>query len=223
MKAYRHPDKMTPKDRSRNFLDTECPTATQRLLTEISRCTRIVLARKFPDLRPAEREDVEQEINLKMWKSISHGKKIEQLESYLWKAVTTTALDVLESRWREVSLDEYLKKNGPDRALSGLVNEPDLEAFDLRRHLRDLIKSLPAKRRVVLNLHLAGMDLAETARYLRWTLPKTRHLFYRGLSDLRKKYDKEKRMGAETTKGKSDENWKDGLPAAGKVREVLSE
>lgn len=204
-------------------MNTECPAATKRLLAEISRCTRIVLARKFPDLRPAEREDVEQEIHLKLWKSISNGKIIKQLESYLWKAVTTTALDVLEKRWREISLDEYLEKNGPDRALPGLVNEPNLEGLDLCRHLRNIIQTLPAKRRMVLNLHLAGMDLEEMARYLRWTLPKTRHLFYRGLSELRKKYDKEKRTWAESTKGQSDETWKDGLPAAGKVREVLSE
>ena len=162
---------------------------TRKFLEEISNSVHVAIYRRCPALSPGEREDLEQEVLLKIWKMADHGKKITHLKSYLWKIVYTTALDIMEERMKEISLEEALASSPsfadwPDELTDIAAS---MEKEDLKRHLETVIDSLPENRRTVLKLHLSGMDLDETAEFLRWTHHKVRHLFYRGLADLRKR------------------------------------
>jgi RNA polymerase sigma factor (sigma-70 family) len=159
---------------------------TPALIAEISRCTRTVLARKFPGFSQAAREDIEQEVLLKLCRMAQNGKIIDNLSSYLWKAVTTTALDWMEPERGTVSLEGYLEKAGPDRLPEALLVASGQAEIEFRRHLESLLEKLPRERRLVLKLHLAGLGLEETAEHLHWTQPKVRHLFYRALGQLKK-------------------------------------
>ncbi|MGA2587405.1 MAG: sigma-70 family RNA polymerase sigma factor [Candidatus Aminicenantales bacterium] len=162
---------------------------TRRFLEEISNSVHVAIYRRCPALSPGEREDLVQEVLLKIWKMADHGKKIVHLQSYLWKIVYTTALDIMEERMKEISLEEVMESSSSFTALTDELTDfaASMEREDLRRHLETVIDSLPENRRTVLKLHLTGMDLDETAEFLRWTHHKVRHLFYRGLADLRKR------------------------------------
>lgn len=188
-------------------------TLTAALIAEISRCTRTVLARKFPGCSRAAREDIEQEVLLKLCRMAENGKKIDNLSSYLWKAVTTTALDWMEPERGTISLDGYLEKAGPDRLPEDLLVVSGQEEIEFRRHLESLLERLPQKRRLVLKLHLAGLGLEETADHLGWSLPKVRHLFYRAMDQL-KKMIRESRED-------EDEAGEDLLSVERGVREIL--
>jgi RNA polymerase sigma factor (sigma-70 family) len=188
---------------------------TAELIAEISRCTRIVLARKFPGFPQEAREDIEQEILLKLCRMAENGKIIDHLSSYLWKAVTTTALDWMEPERGTISLEGYLEKVGPDKLPEDLLVASGQEEADFRRHLESLLAGLPRKRRLVIKLHLAGMGLEETAAHLGWTEPKVRHLFYRAVGQLKKMI----RASGED----KDESGEALLSVEGGVREGLSD
>lgn len=160
---------------------------TKQFLEEISVSVHSIIRQKFPDLTGGDCEDIDQEVKLKIWKTINNGKKIGNLRSYLWKVVYTTALDIMETRLRTLSLDVEEK---PGDSISPRSGKPGRMEFGIQKEecrmiLDQIIEALPPKRRTVLKLHLAGMDLEETADFLNWTHHKVRHLFYRGLKDLK--------------------------------------
>lgn len=156
---------------------------TEKLLSEIDKSVRTVLALKFPRLPACEREDIQQEVRTIIWKMLASGKIINRLESYLWKVVFTTALQVIGGRSKQVSLDTLMEE-GQWRLPEDLVVLPGGDELERRDLVSRLVEKLPQKRRLVVKYHLAGMSLEETAAVLGWTLPKVRHLFYRSVAEL---------------------------------------
>jgi RNA polymerase sigma factor (sigma-70 family) len=194
-------------------LTREAFILTDKLIAEISACIRSVLARKFPEMSLPQREDVEQNVMIKLCRMARDGKKIDHLTSYLWRVVTTTALDWLEAAGGTVSLEECLEKGGFHGLPEGILVASDEDAFEARRGLEDLLASLPEKRRLVVKLQMAGWDIEESAAWLGWTPAKVRHLLYRGLGQMKK-------MRREARE-KENEGKESGLPVAGRVREGL--
>lgn len=162
---------------------------TKQFLEEITSSVHSIISKKFPHLNGGDSEDIEQEVKLKIWKMVSNGKKIDNLKSYLWKVVYTTALDIMETQLKELPLETYLESMTSVSPLFGELGktESGIEKEELKKILEKIIDSLPPKRRTVLKLHLAGMDLDEMADFLNWTHHKVRHLFYRGVQDLKVK------------------------------------
>jgi RNA polymerase sigma factor (sigma-70 family) len=164
---------------------------TKRFLDEISRSVRAIVMKTFPGIAGQEREDIEQEIKLKLWKMVRRGRNIRNLKSYLGRMVYTTALDVIARRQNLMSLDDL---PGDGRA-SALVDAdgPGPEALAERGQMRDRIRAaidgLPERRRAVLKLHLTGAGVEQMAGRLGWSSNRVRHLLYRGLGDVRKKLE----------------------------------
>jgi RNA polymerase sigma factor (sigma-70 family) len=163
---------------------------TKKFLEEVTTSVHSIVHKKFPNLDGGDREDIEQEVKLKIWRIVSNGKKIDNIKSYLWKVVYTTALDIMEARLDKHSLEDYFESaKSSGQAASGEVggHESGINKDDLKMILEKIVDSLPPKRRTILKLHLAGMDFDEMAEFLSWTHHKVRHLFYRGLEDLKEK------------------------------------
>jgi RNA polymerase sigma-70 factor (ECF subfamily) len=164
---------------------------TKRFLDEISRSVKAILLKNFPGIAGPEREDIEQEIKLKLWKMVRRGKDIRNLKSYLGRMVYTSALDVIAKRGNLVSLD-----NLPVESRSAALGDdrgPGPEALAERSQMRDRIRAvmdgLPERRRAVLELHMTGQDIEQMAGRLGWSSHRVRHLLYRGLGDVRKKLE----------------------------------
>jgi RNA polymerase sigma factor (sigma-70 family) len=164
---------------------------TKRFLDDISRSVRSILLKNFPGIAGPEREDIEQEIKLKLWKMVRRGKDIRSLKSYLGRMVYTTALDVIAKRRNHVSLDN-LTAEGRAAALID-DSRPGPEAQAVRGQMKDRIRAvvdrLPERRRTVLKLHLTGEGIDQMAGHLGWSSHRVRHLLYRGLGDVRKKLE----------------------------------
>lgn len=160
----------------------------EKFLAGVSRTVRAVLSRRFPTVAWNEKEDIEQEVRLKLWKMRASGKKIDNPGSYLWKVVYTTTLDLLDEKGREIPLDEACEPGRSER-------EPRMEAgwleADRRLDFERRLEALSRNRRTVIELGLAGLDLEAIAAHLGWSTARVRHLHYRGLKDLKKMIEEE--------------------------------
>lgn len=173
-------------------MDLEKLLRTKQFLEDMSASIRNIIAAAFPRLTREQKEDVDHEVKLKIWRMVSRGKKIANLRSYLWRVVYTTALDVLEEKLKKYSWDDIVESGREE-----LLNTPNLSPADcnpknneLKMLIEKAVESLPERRKKVLQLHLTGMDLKEMARVLEWSEHQVRHLLYRGLSDLKEKLKK---------------------------------
>jgi RNA polymerase sigma factor (sigma-70 family) len=200
------------------------PVWTELLIDEIDKSVRTILARKFPKITLADREDVRQEVQVKIWNMLRNGKKIDRLESYLWKVVLTTTLAVMGDRFKEVSLDDMVDGwNG--RLPQGLTVPPEIAEMERRELLLGLTAKLAMKRRVVIKHYLEGMSLEETAAHLGWSLPKVRHLFYRSIKELQHHLEKQERSTRVRPASQTHEreNRDFPLPEPGNPGEVIPE
>ncbi|OGD22178.1 MAG: hypothetical protein A2W03_09815 [Candidatus Aminicenantes bacterium RBG_16_63_16] len=161
----------------------------KEFLDQIAISVRNIICATFPQATAAEREDIEQEVKLKIWKMASDGKKIGNFRSYLWRVVYTTTLDVLGGRMNAAAYSgDRPADDGQDifGRLDLLSPEALIEKKELSGMLASAIDSLPRRRRLVINLYLAEMSMEEIADFLGWSNNKVVHLFYRGLGDLRR-------------------------------------
>lgn len=170
-------------------MDLENLVKTKKFLEEMSDSIRNILLAHFPGMTLEEREDIDHEVKLKIWKKIADGKKIDNFRSYLWKVVYTTALDVLGERMNQLSVETLIETSEKQgifpQELFGL--DSAIEESEFKLVLEKAVDSLPDRRKAVLRLHLAGMDLTQIADSLHWTENQVRHLLYRGLNEVKKK------------------------------------
>ncbi len=168
-------------------MDLETLLKTKIFLEEMSVSIRNILLANFPEMSREEREDIDNEVKLKLWKKAAGGNKIDNLRSYLWRVVYTTALDLIEERMLHLPLDDLVTASDREEAASewDLFQDPAIEGGEQRLMLRRVLGSLPERRRAVIRLHLEGMDIAQIAARLQWRENQVRHLLYRGLADLR--------------------------------------
>lgn len=102
----------------------------------------------------------------------------------------STAIDAIRARRRKTPSGPSVPAWRPEReppipAPAGDTPQGQMEGLELRRTIARAIERLDPNRRRVVKLHLAGLSLGETARFLTWSEPKVRHLLYRGLENLR--------------------------------------
>jgi len=162
---------------------------TKKFLEEMSASIRNILLACFPEMTQEEKEDIDLEVKLKLWKKLAAGKKIDNLRSYLWRVVYTTALDVLGERMPYLSLEKLTETTEQEALSSQGIIAPDstIKEKESKVLLGKAVDSLPERRKTVLQLHFAGMGLKQIAVFLHWRENQVRHLLYRGLNDLREK------------------------------------
>ena len=182
----------------------------KEFMDDLSSSIRNIILANFPHLTPAEREDVDQEVKLKLWKMVSNGKDVVNLRSYLWRVVYTTTLDVLNERMPCDNLEakRFENNSGPQPGSARSIDLLELETPESiaqkneeRTVVRRAIEALPLKRRVVVKMHFEGKTIEQTAEFLAWSPNKVRHLLYRGLNDLKKRLAEKEKAGARSTAG----------------------
>lgn len=136
-------------------------------------------------------QDIEQEIRIKLWKSLRKGKKIDNLPSYLKKVAYTTTIDELRRLKKQAPYRDFLTKERIFQ-LTEVSNRDSEhpEADDERRHnkkyIETLLKNLSPDRRKVLRLYAAGMSIDEICEICGWNRTRVRHLLYRGIDQMRR-------------------------------------
>lgn len=161
----------------------------KNFLERITASIKNIIFSTFPGTTAQEREDIDQEVKLKIWRKAASGKKIDNLRSYLWKVVYTTTLDILDERMPTISSEEIAER--ADSVLISRVREASpefpLEKKEMTEIIRSTVASLPPRRRTVVQLWLSNMTLEEIADFLGWNGNQVRHLLYRGIQDIKDK------------------------------------
>jgi len=134
----------------------------------------------------AEREDLLQEIRIRIWKTFKNGRRgISNVNAYIKKIVYSVFINEMSRQKR-------------DRQLVCLAGEAFIshtnncsEGFFIHAlqidEIRNCIRALrPATRRVV-ELSLEGMKLAEIARLYEWSYRTTCLRYYRGVKELKRR------------------------------------
>lgn len=175
-------------------MDIEKLIRTEKFLEEVSVAIRNILLAQFPELTREDKEDIDHEVKLKLWKKLASGKKISNLKSYLWKVVYTTALDMAGEKLNFVSLEKYEAREGKEEiSVQELLSpESQVKKKETQLLIEKTLSTLSNRRKTVLELHFSGMNIKQIAASLGWRENQVRHLLYRGLGDLREKLREQK-------------------------------
>jgi len=162
----------------------EIGTALERLIARVSAlAARAARARGLP---AEEIDEILQDVRIRLWKAHPDSENLERLgAAYLVKVVSSAVVDRLRRQRRaDTSLDAANNMATVPDALQ--VLPPDvIERDALAARLEQALATLPANRRLLVQLHLEGYDREEMAGMTGWTEAKVRNLLYRGLDDLR--------------------------------------
>jgi len=166
----------------------------EEIIGQFTLLIRQVIQRNLHRGDDIDLEDIEQEVRLKIWKFLKKGKKVDNLASYIKRVAYSTTIDELRRmmKQRPTRDQEGLKKvfndlHGPSRGVGDSSPEIRLEDSEVKRTMGTLVDSLSENRRRVLRLYLSGMSIEEISESLEWDKPRVRHLFYRGIDDLKEK------------------------------------
>ena len=162
--------------------------AIESTIARFAGVVRVVAARYR--LSPADRDDLVQEVRVRLWRALE-VERIEALPaSYLYRTATSAALDLIRRRrtMREDSLDD-VDPSAPGLAATSADPEQRAQLSDLALQIERAIETIPESRRPVVRMYLAGYGSAEIGELMGWTEAKARNLLYRGLADLRQRLE----------------------------------
>jgi RNA polymerase sigma factor (sigma-70 family) len=139
-------------------------------------------------------EDIEQEVRLRIWVFLKKGKKIENLPSYIKKVAYSTTIDELRKamKQRPSKQPEEMRRifsgaSSVCRPAEDFSPEGRFEGGEARDVVWAMVNTLSDNRKRVLKLFLSGLSLEEIGVSLKWEKTKVRHLYYRGIDDLKQR------------------------------------
>jgi RNA polymerase sigma factor (sigma-70 family) len=168
--------------------------STKAVIEKFALLIRQVIQKNLHRGDAIDTEDVEQEVRLKIWHFLKKGKRVDNLPSYIKKVAYSTTIDELRKmmKQRPSGQPDNLQKifcgtqqvAGPVAAFSPEARYDDGEAG---KTIRTMVDSLSENRKKVLQLYLTGLSIEEISLSLDWEKATVRHLFYRGIDDLKEK------------------------------------
>lgn len=161
----------------------------QALLARFGTRLRVLVDQHCGRGQGLDPDDIEQEVRIKLWRTLESDKKVEFPASYIQRVVVTTVVDALrrsENRPME-NLDDT-DESVVDPTLQPASN-PELEARadEWRKRLLAEIDSLPERRRWPVKLAIQGFTADEIARLLGVSVASAQQLSYRGIEELKEK------------------------------------
>jgi RNA polymerase sigma factor (sigma-70 family) len=139
-------------------------------------------------LSEADVDEVMQQVRIRLWQAQGDSEQISRSPaSYVYRTAVSAALDLMRRR-RAQRVDQSVSLDDPVAVLPGRPDpQADLEFSELAQLVSRAIDDIPASRRAVVRMHLAGHPREEIAQLLGWSEAKTRNLLYRGMGDLRER------------------------------------
>lgn len=142
-------------------------------------------------LDDADMDEVMQEVRIRLWRAQRTSEQIGEVStSYVYRTASSAALDVIRRRRsRRAGHHQSLDDEGAAVTLAAPAPDPHgaLENSEVAEQVARALDTIPASRRPVVKMYLAGHPREEIAELMGWTEGKTRNLLYRGLADLRER------------------------------------
>ena len=119
------------------------------------------------DILDIDREDIIQDVTIKIWQEIESGRKIESFEDFIYIVTKNYILDWEKMRKR--SLDaEYKHKDYLKRVEGEKIKNPNIVA--MREDFENELDKLPEQQRKVMELTYEGCSNKEVAEELNKTI-----------------------------------------------------
>jgi RNA polymerase sigma factor (sigma-70 family) len=138
-------------------------------------------------LPTSDLDEVIQDVRLRLWRALGSSERIQSISpSYLYRVVTTAAIDVI--RRRRGARDEPMETltlMPPQTAIDDSRPDQEAESAELAAQIERALERVGESRRPVVKMYLSGIGSTEIAQLMGWTEPKARNLLYRGLAELR--------------------------------------
>ena len=157
---------------------------------------REIVGRLCPRHLGAERNEIEQHVIIRFWRSIERETEIRNFESYLYRIVATVTLDVIreiKSRQEEPLEEEHAERLTSNPALPASrarSAEESLADKEVLERVEKVIDEFSAERRRAIRMHLLGFTPEEVGSLLGWSEPKARNTIYRSMRELRDRLGK---------------------------------
>ena len=169
---------------------TEVQARYDALIGKYDRLIRAIVARagRRMGLRRdsfLEKDDIEQEVRLDLWKQIARGQIIEFPATYIYRATIRETIRVLRRNISRV-MTPIEGDSGAEQVKE--VGDP-FQTLAAKEELRDIVlglRLLTPERQSAVRAHLAGFQFQEIMVMYGWTYQKARNLIARGMADLRK-------------------------------------
>jgi RNA polymerase sigma factor (sigma-70 family) len=129
------------------------------------------------------REDIFQDIYLKLWKSIIDGRTINHLPAYIRKTVNSVVINQIVSNNKNSKAIESQKREFKSVSCDIIGNRYSNPLHDI---LFESINKLKDSKKRVLKLFLLGYKVDDISKLQGWTVGKTNNLYYRAIKDLKK-------------------------------------
>lgn len=136
-----------------------------------------------------DQDDLLQNIYIRIFKVFEkNDKKITAFKSYISRIVDSVVIDTIKSKRKETEALKELNHNLVD--IQGhSFGKSQSQSDGLKEILLSSLGELKESQRYVISMYLSGMDLDEMAELRKWTLGKTKNLYYRGLKDLKRRLE----------------------------------
>ena len=140
-------------------------------------------------LSDADVDEVMQEVRIRLWRAQARSENAAYTTaSYVYRTAMSAALDLLRRRRsRRADMLAPIDEHEEDPRAAAPSADVAVEASELEEQVARAVEMIPASRRPVIRMYLAGYHREEIAELLGWTEAKTRNLLYRGLADLRER------------------------------------
>lgn len=165
------------------------PDHNQALEALIARCAEQVRRLAWRYGLEDRVDEVFQEVRIRLWKSgAGHGNLADAPASYVYRTALSAAIDLIRRRRARRETPMRLERPSGEARL-GESPSADMSMADreLGEAIDQEIDRLAPDRAAAVRLYLSGYAREEIAELFDWTEPRTRHLLYRGLADLRER------------------------------------
>ena len=151
---------------------------------------RKAISRHLPASLQHQVEDVLQDVQVRLWRSLQSRRRIANPAAYLYRMAVNATVDAIRTARSRGYLDaEPLEIDDIDAADASPEIDPPPERRlgreELLTAVQQCMDTLSPDRQQAVRLYLEGMTTKETAAVMGWTEPKARNLTYRGLAQLR--------------------------------------
>lgn len=130
-----------------------------------------------------DRDDIEQQIVVNLWRQLEREQTISHPASYIYRAAVRETVRILRREQREPVSGDVVDFAGGLPAGPSSVDEAD--RAELRDAVASAIAGLHEDRRRAVRAHLAGYDVRDIMQAYGWSYQRARNLVARGMADLR--------------------------------------
>ena len=160
------------------------PESIERILEALAPHLRSELNGLGYSAHSPDRDDLLQEILIRIWKALKDREgEIQYLNAYVKKIVFSVFINEVNRLKRERQLISVVenKKHLENEGKEDCAGSNDV----LREIIVESLKALGGTKRRVFELRLEGFTLAEIAQLNDWSMAKTCNDYYRGIKELK--------------------------------------